>query len=376
MDKRAQTWGHFSPAHDADAARKFHKETAPVAGFFWDNGIKPHLRAPIAIAGAVGGGLAGAREADNTYGWRSLAHPWESLKMIGRGIGVGTKTGWNEAGRVYSDAAGAMVDAGNSLWLVPDSMKAKVDRWNDDKLLESIRRSGVPIPDNLPRDPDTGLLVPTWQRGYEDYDRFINWARGGRGVAAPAFAQAAIMGVGRAVGAGTAKLTGSERAGKVARRLTDVAVVPSVYGAGAAKDSYNALKEQRRQADRAVFEDDLERIRHMDPRSDEYRIAYEQIKKVRHLNPSAIDSLPLPVQAQDSSASSGWGRFAPGGWEGAVTGGLGGAGIGALLGLLFGGKGGLWKLGLLGALLGSAHGSGALGNIWNSLQNGWNGGSK
>lgn len=31
-EKTAQVWGHFAPAHDADAARGWHKNTAPVAG--------------------------------------------------------------------------------------------------------------------------------------------------------------------------------------------------------------------------------------------------------------------------------------------------------------------------------------------------------
>ena len=362
--KSAQTWGYFAPAHDAEDARKFHEETTPVA----NNVAKSIAKAPIAAAGAVGGALAGAREADDTYGWRGFLHPWESMKMIGRGMGIGAKTGWREAGRVYSDAASTAAGVGNDLGLVSDDAMAGIDKWNDEKILESARRAGVAMPDELPRDPKTGQLLPTLKPEYADYDRFIDWARYGRFISVPALEQAAFMGAGKAMGAGASKLTGSDKAGKIVHRLTNAVGVPAVVGARDAKDLYNDFKEQKLQVDRNVFEGDIERARHMDPSTNEYRKAYELLKKFRDLDPEAIDSLPAPVQT--TSSPYGWSRFAPGGWEGGVAGGLGGLGIGGLLGLLFGGGKGMWKLGLLGALLGGLHGSGMLGSAWNSLKNG------
>ena len=269
-----------------------------------------------AAVGGVTGAFVGAENANKDHGWGSFTD-WgrfkDSLKTIGQGAVVGAKTGWNERNRLSHDLKTTAATVGNDLGVVPDSTMASLRMENNKKLIDSMRRDGVAVPDNPATDPGTGALVPMHGDEFADYNRYVNWSNGGKD-----FGRAAL---------GTASVVAMP--GRLAA-LPASAMTAKAFQTGLNEELQNGNRDQ------APEEANL---------------------------PANTNSAPQP-----SGGSQGWSMGK--GLQDVIGYGLGGA----LLGSLFGGKGGWWKLALLGILLGSMkNGAGGLGNVWNNIQGAWKG---
>ena len=344
------------------------------------------LKAPIALAGSmVGAGKAysdflemhpdliaqdavGVPKTLDNDSAKEIDTLWPSMA---EGFRIGAKTGWNEAGRAYSDMANAAAMSANDFFALPDKALDRVNKWNDSEILKSMRRYDVDMPDNPPKDPATGLLVPTNDPKYSQYDEFINWARGGQAVGRAGFGFAIGAATGGAAGRTLGAVSKSPRIGAaIGNMAVDVPVAM-------------AWNEREGRIDnKRDFLRTIDFLEESDREHPDYRKIYEALREHRDLDPERFDSLeppaspPSPEAKPSSSApvSSGgkqqsgtrW-TMSPGVQNGLAYG-AGGAGLGALLGLVFGGKGGWWKWALLGSILGGLHGSGVTDRLLSSVR--------
>jgi len=244
-------------------------------------------------------------------------------------VTTGAKTGWNEAGRVYSDLANTGVGVLGDIGIVGDNTINASGRWNDGKILESMQRAGISMPDFMPKDPKTGLLVPTGKPEYEDYDRFIRWARNGQDVGRIAFDLALARAGSKAVNAVSAE--GAAALGRGAR----TAKALSVAGNAAMATPYAK--------------------RHVVPK---VRKSLATWKEIRDLDAQIAEA----EKRRRQGGVSDFMHNMPS-WQRALAGGGIGAIGGSLLGRLFGRRMAIW-LGLLGALLG-----GGIGGLYNGPEN-------
>lgn len=397
--KVAQTWGYFAPAHEPSAAKEWHKSTAPIAG----KALKAPVKAVTALSGAVTGALQQYGEAvgrgdlpapDMSRSWwdyaadpssmkRDTAAAAEASRQVAKGTVVGAKEGWNSAGRIGHDAMTTVARVGNDFGLVSDETVRQMRNENDNKMLENMRRLNVPLPDKLPRDPDTGLLVATGDPDYEEYDRFVNWARGGQGTGRFAFDAAALAAATQAMGAAGRAVGESVGAapGTVARLSAAGAAIPTA--AATTKTLANDVESGVRDADKmnvAEYRQMAEAMNELDASSPEYKELYEHMKKFSRFDQQTFKKIRPPAAAapvarpgavnvppseNSAPASHGWSMSPE--TQNMIGYGLGGLGLGHLLGG--------WKLGLLGLLLGALHGGVGLGNLWSNLSKSW-GGSK
>lgn len=426
LEKKAQVWGYYAPAHgslsdEANGVKSMAKGLA-----------KPFTAASGAVIGAmqqygdaVGRGALPVPDMDGAWGGlvhRNTGDAAAAAEQIATGAGVGASVGWRDVDRVASDAKVTAARVASNFGLVGDDKVLALQRENDKKILEQIGRANsegdykFPVPENPPKDRD-GLLVPvTTPDGSEDpryseYNSYINWARGGQGVADTALTSAVdwkasgLLGRGgKAVGGKIVKsvkpkavpISASPR--EKAMALLNYKMNPAPTGwrkavpvatattAGSAPSLIWRVKSDARDAENErrdaseQFSAIAENVRGMDPSSEEYKNAYDELKLSRDLNPSAFDSLPAPTyrsQPEPQAASQTEPRAAEhapqNGWamspelQDLIGYGLGGS----LLGGIFGGKGSWWKLGLLGLLLGALkNGGGGLGNLWNNITRG------
>jgi len=268
-----------------------------------------------AAVGGVTGAFVGAGEANKNHGWGAFTD-WgrfkDSMKTIGQGAVAGAKTGWNERNRLSHDIKTTAATVGNDLGVVPDSTMASLRMENNKKLLDSMRRDGISVPNNPPTDPVTGELLPLQGNEFADYNRYVNWSNGGKD-----FGRAAL---------GTASVVAFPG------RLASLPVA-----AMSAKEFQRGVNEGLRDG------------------------GPEQ-KRPEDVRPSGTSG-----PSYEPAGSSGWSMSQD--TQSLIAHGL----VGSLLGGLLGGKGGWWKWGLLGLLLGALRNGGQLQGLWNNIVGGKNG---
>lgn len=328
MYKRAQAPGYIpmTPSHAVSVSNQAKdigaaaKKTWDVVNDVADRGATAAAMAPL---GAVYGAASGAYDGVRQNGWKSFLPGTDAFSdtagKIGRGAveygKFGGKLGWREAPRVRSDIANAAVSVADMLGgdvfkgLTGDAAK-RVGRWSDDQLLESIRRSGVEIPENIPRDIYTGKMMLTGDPRYEEFDRFLAAQRHGQD-----WAQAALLtGVGGMLHGAVASRLPSVPAMPKAMGLIDKAkniakVAPAKAGRTLASLTpeipwvSSEMSRAKREAGRAEDGSDalallkyIEATKKLDPSSERYAKNYAALQKLRGRYPLyAYEELPKPT---------------------------------------------------------------------------------
>ena len=259
------------------------------------------------LIGAGYGFLSDLYNESNRQGWWSLVpgtKEWRNaygaaLKGLKDGAVVGAKAGWRDADRAGADAIAAVSGLGNSLFLVPNSVNNRVQRWDHDYLLKSMRGAGVKIPDEIPRDPYTGLMLPTGDPKYKMYDEFLMAHSGGRhsdkwwgglydmvasGQGAAQTALATALGAGLTSGAAKALPSSIVKAkpalpGWIGYGMTD-AVLPSLRGYSDARD----VAQRDPYIEQQVYVL-LDAMQQMDPSTEEYKDLYWDLIQYRNKYP-------------------------------------------------------------------------------------------
>lgn len=248
------------------------------------------------IIGAGYGFLSDLYDESNRQGWWSLVpgtKEWRkaygaALKGMKDGAVVGAKAGWRDAGRAASDAVAALSDAAYYMGL-PKSINDKVQRWNDGYLLESMRGAGVKMPDEIPRDPYTGLMVETGDPRYKDYDNFVSSHGTGNFIASSALGLAAGAGAAKAIAPAVGRVVPSAIA-KSAPKLTKAIRGGLTSGVELAPALYRGYSDARDVSQRDPYIEQqvyglLDAMQQMDPSTEEYKDMYWDLIQYRNKYP-------------------------------------------------------------------------------------------